>query len=110
MTGVQTCALPISRGGIVVNEFHQTSNSDIYAVGDAVEKKDLMDGSATLVPLANIANHDGRIIADHIAGKEIRTVNTLGTAIVKVFDLTIATTGWNEKRLKDSKIKYLEYW
>lgn len=94
------------RGGIDVNDFNQTSNEDIYAVGDAAEKKDSLDGSATLVPLANIANRHGRVVADHINGRDIRMVPTIGTAIVKVFDLMIATTGWNEKRLIAQKRAY----
>ncbi|CAB4598164.1 unannotated protein [freshwater metagenome] len=89
-----------SRNGIQVDEFNRTSNHDIYAVGDAAEKTDALDGSATLVPLANLANRHGRVVADHIAGRQVRPVKTIGTAIVKVFDLMIATTGWNEKRLK----------
>ncbi len=89
-----------SRNGIQVDDFNRTSNHDIYAVGDAAEKTDALDGSATLVPLANLANRHGRVVADHIAGRTIRPVKTIGTAIVKVFDLIIATTGWNEKRLK----------
>ena len=89
-----------SRNGIQVDDFNRTSNYDIYAVGDAAEKTDALDGSATLVPLANLANRHGRVVADHIAGRTIRPVKTIGTAIVKVFDLMIATTGWNEKRLK----------
>lgn len=89
-----------SRNGIQVDGFNRTSNHDIYAVGDAAEKTDALDGSATLVPLANLANRHGRVVADHIAGRTIRPVKTIGTAIVKVFDLMIATTGWNEKRLK----------
>ncbi len=88
------------RGGIQVDDFNRTSNHDIYAVGDAAEKTDAIDGSATLVPLANLANRHGRVVADHIAGREIRPIKTIGTAIVKVFDLMIAATGWNEKRLK----------
>jgi NADPH-dependent 2,4-dienoyl-CoA reductase/sulfur reductase-like enzyme/rhodanese-related sulfurtransferase len=88
-----------TRNGIAVDEFNRTSNHDIYAVGDAAEKTDALDGSATLVPLANLANRHGRVVADHIAGRTIRPVKTIGTAIVKVFDLMIATTGWNEKRL-----------
>jgi rhodanese-related sulfurtransferase len=63
---------------------------------------DSLDGSATLVPLANIANRHGRVVADHIAGRVVRPLATMGTAIVKVFDLTIAATGWNEKRLATS--------
>ena len=89
-----------SRNGIQVDDFNRTSNHDIYAVGDAAEKTDALDGSATLVPLANLANRHGRVVADHIAGRTVRPVKTIGTAIVKVFDLMIATTGWNEKRLK----------
>lgn len=87
------------RGGIAVDQFNRTSVKNVYAVGDAAEKADALDGSATLVPLANIANRHGRVVADHIAGRAVRPRTTIGTAIVKVFDLTIATTGWNEKRL-----------
>jgi NADPH-dependent 2,4-dienoyl-CoA reductase/sulfur reductase-like enzyme/rhodanese-related sulfurtransferase len=87
------------RGGIEVDDFNRTSNHDIYAVGDAAEKTDAIDGSATLVPLANLANRHGRVVADHIAGRATRPIKTIGTAIVKVFDLMIAATGWNEKRL-----------
>lgn len=89
-----------TRHGIKVDEFNRTSNLDIYAVGDATEKTDALDGNATLVPLANLANRHGRVVADHICGLTVRPVKTIGTAIVKVFDLMIATTGWNEKRLK----------
>ena len=88
-----------SRKGIYVDEVNRTSDLDIYAVGDAAEQTDALDGSATLVPLANLANRQGRTVADHINGRDIRPVQTIGTAIVKVFDLMIATTGWNEKRL-----------
>ena len=89
-----------TRNGIKVDDFNRTSNLDIYAVGDAAEKTDALDGNATLVPLANLANRHGRVVADHICGLTVRPVKTIGTAIVKVFDLMIATTGWNEKRLK----------
>ena len=95
-----------TRGGVVVDENNLTSNPDIYALGDAAEKKDALDESATLVPLANIANRHGRIIADHINGRTIRPVKTIGTAIVKVFDLAVASTGWNEKRLKAANIEH----
>jgi NADPH-dependent 2,4-dienoyl-CoA reductase/sulfur reductase-like enzyme/rhodanese-related sulfurtransferase len=87
------------RGGIEVDDFNRTSDHDIYAVGDAAQKSDALDGTGTLVPLANLANRHGRVVADHIAGLITRPVKTIGTAIVKVFDLMIATTGWNEKRL-----------
>ena len=95
-----------TRGGIVVDDFNRTSNHDIYAVGDVAEKTDAIDGSATLVPLANLANRHGRVVADHIAGRTTRPVRTIGTAIVKVFDLMIAATGWNEKRLSASGRNY----
>ena len=91
-----------TRGGIDVDDFNRTSNPDIYAVGDVAEKTDAIDGSSTLVPLANLANRHGRVVADHIAGRSTRPVKTIGTAIVKVFDLMIAATGWNEKRLSAS--------
>jgi len=70
------------RKGIKVDEFNLTSDKNIYAIGDVAEKTDSLDGSSTLVPLANIANRHGRIVADHIAGRKIRPVKTIGTAIV----------------------------
>ena len=95
------------RGGVKVDEFNRSSDPHIYAVGDAVEKIDALDHNAALVPLANIANRHGRIIADHIAGKNVREVDAQGTAIVKVFNLTVATSGWNEKRLITAKRDYI---
>ena len=95
-----------TRNGIKVDEFNRTSNKDVYAIGDVAEKTDALDGEATLVPLANLANRHGRVVADHINGRTVRPVKTIGTAIVKVFDLMIATTGWNEKRLKASGRSY----
>lgn len=94
------------KGGVAVDDFYRTSDENIYAIGDMVEKIDELDGSATLVPLANIANRQGRIVADHIAGKNVRSIKTIGTAIVKVFNLAIATTGWNEKKLTAAQVKY----
>ena len=96
-----------TRNGILVDEFHLTSNADIYAIGDAVEKKDAIDGSQTLIPLANIANRQGRVVSDHISGRKNRPIPSIGTAIVKVFDLVVATTGWNEKRLKASNKPFM---
>lgn len=95
------------RGGITTNSYNQTSDHDIYAIGDAAEKVDAVDGATSLVPLANIANRQGRIVADHIAGRETRWVPAIGTAIVKVFDLTVATAGWNEKRLRAAGRGYM---
>ena len=95
------------RGGVKVDQFNRSSDPHIYAVGDAVEKIDALDHNAALVPLANIANRHGRVIADHIAGKNVREVDAQGTAIVKVFNLTVATSGWNEKRLIAAKRDYI---
>ena len=88
------------RGGIAIDESFRTSDSSIYAVGDAVEKRDGLDGSETLVPLANTANRQGRFVADIIAGMPGTDHGVLGTAIVGVFGLQVAATGWNEKRLR----------
>ncbi len=95
-----------TRNGIAVDKNNLTNDRNIYAIGDAAEKTDSLDGSSTLVPLANIANRHGRVVSDHIAGRKVRDVKTIGTAIVKVFDLMIATTGWNEKRLSLTNRKY----
>ena len=95
------------RGGVRVDEFQRTSNPSIYAIGDVVEKVDALDETASLVPLANVANRQGRIVADHISGRPVRVVPVIGTAIVKVFDLTIASTGWNEKRLRAAGLEYV---
>ena len=95
-----------TKGGIVVDQDNLTSDKNIYALGDAAEKTDELDESAMLVPLANIANRHGRVIADHINGRNTRKVKTIGTAIVKVFDLAVAGTGWNEKKLRSAEIAH----
>lgn len=95
-----------SRGGIVVNEFMKTNDENIFAAGDSVEIKDFVDNSNTIIPLAGPANRQGRIIADNIAGMKSTYKNTQGTAVVKVFDLTVANTGHNEKMLKSKGIEY----
>ena len=87
-------------GGLAVNETNQTSDPDIYAVGDAVEKPDAISHATSLIALANVANRQGRRVADHIAGRPSHPVASLGTAIVKVFDLVAATVGWSERRLR----------
>jgi len=100
-TLAKACDLEVgARGGIKTDAFNRTNDPAIYAIGDAAEKNDALDGEAVLVPLANIANRQGRVVADHINGRAVRAVPTIGTAIVKVFDLAVATTGWNEKRLR----------
>ncbi len=86
-------------GGILVNEANQTNDPDVYAVGDAVEKPDAVSHATSLIALANVANRQGRRVADHIAGRPSHPVDSLGTAIVKVFDVVAATVGWSERRL-----------
>ncbi len=95
-------------GGIKVNEHLQTSDKDIYAVGDAIEVKDLVSGSDCLIPLAGPANRQGRIAAENIRGMQTKYEATQGTAILKVFDLTIASTGNNEKQLQKNNVPYLK--
>ncbi|OXT07116.1 CoA-disulfide reductase [Thermoanaerobacterium thermosaccharolyticum] len=94
------------RGGIKVNEYLQTSDPDIYAVGDAIEVKDYINGSYTLIPLAGPANKQGRIAADNIAGRKTVYNGTQGTSVAKIFDLTVAATGNNETILKRVGIDY----
>lgn len=96
------------RGYIAVNDFMQTSDASIYAVGDAIETKDLVfpERKAT-VALGNIANMQARIAADHmIRGSSIPYKGSLGTSIVRVFDYVLALTGWNEKRLLAAGIPF----
>ncbi|MFD2518060.1 FAD-dependent oxidoreductase [Salinimicrobium flavum] len=95
-----------NRKSIRVNEFLQTSDPYIYAVGDAIEVKDYISGQNCFVPLAWPANRQGRIVADTISGKPTPYKGTLGTAIAKVFDLTVATTGNNEKSLQGQGEEY----
>lgn len=94
------------RGGIRVDEHMQTSDPDIYAVGDATEVKDFVTGLPTQVPLAGPANRQGRIAADHVFGRDSRYRGTQGTAIVRVFDLTAALTGASEKTLQRANRPY----
>lgn len=89
-----------ARGGICVDDQFRTSAANIYAIGDAVEKVDALDESATMVPLAQTANLQGRRVADVIMGRPAYGRPVLGTAIVGVFGLQVASTGWNEKRLQ----------
>ncbi|MDW2186955.1 MULTISPECIES: FAD-dependent oxidoreductase [Vibrio] len=93
-------------GGIYTNEYMQTSDPSIYAVGDAVEKKDFVTGEQTLVPLAGPANRQGRMAADNMLGRQETYQGTQGTAICKIFDLAVASTGKNEKQLKRENIAY----
>lgn len=92
--------------GIKVNKHLQTSNPHIYAVGDAIEIVDFINGSPALIPLAGPANKQGRIAANHICGIEDTYKATQGTSIVKLFDITAAVTGNNEKTLQKFNIPY----
>ncbi len=95
-----------SRGSIIVNSRMQTNYPDIYAVGDAVEVKDFVSCSASFIPLAGPANKQGRIAADNIAGIPSKYSGTQGSAVLKLFGMTVATTGLNEKRAAAESIDY----
>ncbi|MHB0857428.1 MAG: FAD-dependent oxidoreductase [Anaerolineae bacterium] len=95
------------RGHICVNEAMQTSDSDIYAVGDAVEVLNPVTGSPTAIPLAGPANRQARIAADHITGRASRYPGTQGTFIVQVFDMAAAATGANSALLEQSHIDFV---
>lgn len=88
------------RGGIRVDDALRTSDPHIWAIGDAVEKVDAITGEHRIVALAGLANRHGRLAADAITGRDIRVRDALGTAVVGVMGLTVATTGWNEKLLR----------
>ncbi len=87
------------RGAIRVNASLQTSDPDIYAVGDAIEIQDFVLESPSMIPLAGPANRQGRMAADHVFGRTVHYRGSQGTAIVGVFDLTAAMTGASEKSL-----------
>ena len=95
-----------ARGGIVTNAFMQTSNPDIYAVGDVTEVEDFVSKGRTQIPLAGPANRQGRLAADHIFGSQASYRGTQGTAIVRLFDCVAATTGANERSLQKSGTPY----
>lgn len=94
------------RGAIVVDDQLRTSDPAIYALGDAVVKQDAALGGDALVPLAGPANRQGRTVADIIMGRGGRDQPVLGTAIVGVFGLQVAASGWNEKRLRAAGVAY----
>jgi len=94
------------RGAIVVDKFMKTSDSSIFALGDAVEVIDFVNKKPTMIPLAWPANRQGRIVADNICGKNVEYKGTLGSSVAKVFDYTVATTGNNEKNLNRLGLEY----
>lgn len=94
-------------GGIAVNDYLQTSDSSIYAIGDAIEYRHPITGEPWLNYLAGPANRQGRIVADNILGSQVPYEGAIGTSIAKVFDMTVASTGLPAKRLRLEKIDYV---
>lgn len=95
-----------ARGGIKVDEGMRTSDPDIFAVGDAVEEREFVTGEPALIPLAGPANRQGRVAADNMLGRNERYGRTQGTAICKLFELAVASTGLNEKSLQRQGLPY----
>ena len=95
-----------SKGAVEVDEYLKTSDSDIYAAGDVIEIRNAVTGQKALVPLAGPANKQGRTAADNILGREEKYTGTIGTSIMKFFNMTAASTGINEKYLKKQDINY----
>lgn len=95
-----------SHGGIQVNAQMQTSDSNVYAAGDVVEVTDTITDDSALIALAGPANRQGRIVADHIFGRDSAYTSTQGTAIVKVFEMTGGSTGASEKNLIRKSMPY----
>ncbi|MDD4526677.1 MAG: FAD-dependent oxidoreductase [Candidatus Margulisbacteria bacterium] len=93
-------------GGILTNSKMQTSDKDIYALGDATEIKDCVLEKMNLIPLANSANKQGRIVADNLCGIDREYISTTGAAIAKIFDMVVGTVGSNEKNLIKNNINY----
>ena len=94
------------RGAIVVNEHMETSQPDIYAVGDAVEVRHAITGAPSHIALAGPANKQGRIAADHISGRPSKFRGAMGSSVIKLFDMTVANTGLNERQAKEAGIPY----
>ena len=94
------------RGSILVNDKMETSVPDIYAVGDAVEVKHFVTGNRTLMSLAGPANKQGRIAADNICGQNSTYKGAQGSSIIRLFDMTAASTGINEGAAKNAGIDY----
>jgi NADPH-dependent 2,4-dienoyl-CoA reductase/sulfur reductase-like enzyme/rhodanese-related sulfurtransferase len=94
------------RGAVVVDEHMLSCDPDVYAVGDSVQVTDTVTGEAVVVPLAGPANRQGRIAADHIAGRASAYTSTQGTGIVKLFDLTAGMTGVTERTLQRLQLPF----
>ncbi|ADQ15247.1 CoA-disulfide reductase [Halanaerobium hydrogeniformans] len=93
-------------GGIKVNQYLQTSDPNIYAIGDAIEVKDFVINEPSRIPLAGPANKQGRIAANNITGRKEKYNGTQGTSIAKIFDIIPASTGAAEKKLKENDFNY----
>ena len=94
------------KGTIVVDSHMRTSDPSIYAVGDAVQVQNYVTGQPANIALAGPANRQGRIAAENIAGGDSEYRGSLGSSVIKVFDMTVATTGINERQAKDAGISY----
>ena len=94
------------KGAIVVNDKMETSVPDIYAVGDAVQVKHTVTGNYAVISLAGPANKQGRIVADNICGLDSHYKGSMGSSVIKLFDMTVASTGLTEKAAKDAGIEY----
>lgn len=94
------------KGHIIVDEYLKTSVENIYALGDAVLVNNLITDTQSFIPLAGPANRQGRIVANNISGEKEKYKGSLGTAILKIFNITAASTGTNEKSLKNSDISF----
>jgi NADPH-dependent 2,4-dienoyl-CoA reductase/sulfur reductase-like enzyme/peroxiredoxin family protein/rhodanese-related sulfurtransferase/TusA-related sulfurtransferase len=94
------------RGHICVNSQMQTSDPDIYAVGDAVQIDSCLTGKPTSLALAGPAAKQARIAADHMAGRDVAFKGVIGTSVVKIFDLSVASTGLNSRQLKEAQIPF----
>ncbi len=99
------------RGGVIADEYMQTNIENIYAIGDMIETTNLINNQKTMIPLAGIANKQGRAVAANILGQTPETFDgAIGTSILKVFDLTVAATGENEKSLNQRGLKrWIDY-
>jgi rhodanese-related sulfurtransferase len=93
-------------GGLWVDDQQRTSDPDIFAAGDAVEKNGVLTGDQTLIPLANLANRHGRLVADVIAGREVRAHASVGTVILGAFGFAVGITGLSERAAIKAGIKH----
>ena len=101
------CGLSVNaRGAILVNEQLQTNDEDIYAIGDAIAIQHYVSRKEDYIALAGPANRQGRLVADHICGKPIAYNGTMGSSILKLFDMSIAMTGLNEAAAQAANIPY----